>query len=338
MFYRIFVPMENTRLKLYPLKFLPLFSEKPWGGFRIRDEFGYPHTPSNPCGEAWLLSAVPGKSTPVDNGPLKGNTLEEVYEIFMEELVGEKAYKASPDLFPLLLKIVDAHEWLSIQVHPDDTLARQRYGTGGKTEMWYILDAEPEAKLISGFEREIERNTLIFLADNGLLPDIMHYEPVHRGDVFFTPAGKVHAIGPGILLAEIQQTSDITYRIYDWGRKDAKGKPREMHLSASLDAIDYGVTQKAGTHPFPKPEGSEPLVKCPYFHVNRIAAAKPVKKDYSGADSCVALLFTAGEGMLLSKPYAVPYRKGEVILLPATLEEAEVIPSQPSEWLEVSLP
>ncbi|HRZ41234.1 MAG TPA: class I mannose-6-phosphate isomerase [Bacteroidales bacterium] len=330
--------MENARLKLYPLKFRPLFSEKPWGGFRIRDEYGFPHMPQQPCGEAWLLSAVPGKSTLVDNGPLKGNTLEEVFEIFMEELTGEKAYKASPHLFPLLLKIVDAHEWLSIQVHPDDHLAEQRYGTGGKTEMWYILDAAPEAKLISGFDREIERSTLVFLAENGLLPDVMHYEKVRRGDVFFTPAGRVHAIGPGILLAEIQQTSDITYRIYDWGRKDAKGKPREMHLTESLDAIDFGVTTKAGTHPQHHPGGSEPLVQCPWFHVHRVTAEHPVKKDYTGTDSCVALLFTTGEGMLLSTPYAVPYRKGEVILLPATLEEVEMIPSQPSEWLEVSIP
>ncbi len=328
---------EDTTITLYPLKFKPLFSEKPWGGNRIRNEFGYTGAPDASCGEAWLLSAVPGKSTLVDNGPLKGNTLEEVYEVFMEELVGEKAHKESPHLFPLLIKIIDANEWLSIQVHPDDELAKERHGSGGKTEMWYILDALPEAKLISGFNRDIDRSTLVFLSENGLLPDIMHYEEVKRGDVFFTPAGRVHAIGPGILLAEVQQTSDVTYRIFDWGRKDEHGKPRETHLLESLDAIDYHATDKAATLYTKNEGGTCPLVRNTHFNVNLVLSEIPVKKDYASLDSCVAILFTAGEGMLLSDVFAIPFRKGEVILLPATTSRVEILPAEPSEWMEVYL-
>jgi mannose-6-phosphate isomerase len=330
--------MENTRLELYPMKFGPLFREKPWGGFRLRDEFGYAGIPGQPCGEAWLLSAVPGNETRVSNGSLKGNTLSEVYEIFMEELTGEKAYKESPDLFPLLIKIIDAREWLSVQVHPDDDLAGKRHGTKGKTEMWYILDADPEASLISGFQTEIDRSTLVFLAENGLLPDVMHYEKVARHDAFYTPAGRVHAIGPGILLAEIQQTSDVTYRIYDWGRKGADGKPRQMHLSESVDAIDFHPISSAKTIVTRTPDSASPVLSSPWFSVSLIMANVPLKNDYTLLDSCVALLFVKGEGMLLNGSFMLPYRQGELILLPATTGEVEILPSLPTEILQVHIP
>ena len=326
---------KETRLNLYPLKFKPLFREKPWGGSRIRDDFGYTGVPEGLCGEAWLLSAVPGSESVVDNGPLKGNSLAEVYEIFMEELVGEKVYKKSPDQFPLLIKILDANEWLSVQVHPDDDLAMERYGTTGKSEMWYILDAAPDAQLISGFEKEAERNTLVFLTENGLLPDILHYEKVSKGDLFYTPAGRIHAIGPGTLLAEIQQTSDTTYRLYDWNRTDESGKLRETHLSQAIEALDFSIIENAKTEYTANINTSNPLLSEEHFTANLIVCHEPMNNDYTMLDSFVILMFTEGEGTLLSENILVPYHKGEVILLPAYTEKIDIVPAAPTEIIEV---
>lgn len=326
---------EEYRISLYPLKFGPLFRLKPWGGSRFIHEFGFTGVPEEPCGEAWLLSGVPGSETQVNNGPLSGNTVSEVYEVFLEELVGEKVYKASPDMFPLLIKMIDANEWLSVQVHPDDELALERHGITGKTEMWYVLEADPGAKLISGFDKELDRNTLVFLTENGILPEVLHREEVFKGDVFFTPAGRVHAIGPGILLAEIQQTSDVTYRLFDWGRVDASGKPRETHLALSLEAIDYAVAGDVKAIYQRQPNHSNPVLSCEHFTTHLILCDTPLIKDYASLDSCVVLLFTRGEGMLVSGPYTVPYHQGEVILLPAITQLAELYPTQSTEVLEV---
>ncbi|MFO7721885.1 MAG: type I phosphomannose isomerase catalytic subunit [Bacteroidales bacterium] len=326
---------EDEKLQLYPLKFKTRLFEKPWGGTRIRDGFHYSGFTEGPCGEAWLLSAVPGNESVVDNGPLKGNTLSEVYDIFMEELTGDKVFAEHPDQFPILVKILDANEWLSVQVHPDDELARIRHGTFGKTEMWYIMDAEPGARLISGFDHDLERNTLVFITENGRLPDVVHYEPVETGDVFYTPAGRVHAIGPGILLAEIQQTSDITYRLYDWNRKDPQGKPRETHLSLALDAIDYEAPAQIKI-PFTRNKNkSNPILAEKHFTTNLIVFDQPMKNDYSLLDSFVILLCTNGSGTMISGRHLVPFSKGEVILLPATTTIIELLPVESCEILEV---
>lgn len=327
----------DSPIQLYPLKFKPLFRKKPWGGYRLKAEFGYGNIPAGLVGEAWLLSAVPGSETVVDNGPLKGNTLSEVYEVFLDELVGELVVEAHPKQFPLLIKILDANEWLSIQVHPDDELALERHGTTGKTEMWYILDAVPGAKLISGFDRELDRNALVFITENKLLPEVVHYEEVHKGELFYTPAGRIHAIGPGILLAEIQQSSDTTYRLFDWGRNGEDGKPRETHLSLALDAIDYDVVEVART-PFEKhPNQSNPMVDEEHFTTRLICCDTPVKNDYSLFDSFVILLFTQGEGSLISGNFVLPYQKGEIILLPATTTHVELLPAKPTEALEIRM-
>jgi mannose-6-phosphate isomerase len=326
---------EEEKLQLYPLKFKPRFYEKPWGGMRLRSDFHYADVPDALCGEAWLLSAVPGNESVVDSGPLKGNTLPEVYDIFMEELAGEKVFTRYPDQFPVLVKILDANEWLSIQVHPDDELALSRHGTTGKTEMWYVLDAEPGARLISGFEREMERNTLVFVTENGLLPEVVHYEPVTPGDVFYTPAGRVHAIGPGILLAEIQQTSDVTYRLYDWDRKDSAGKPRETHLTLAIDAIDYEVPVQTKSMSQRELNKSNPLVAEKHFTTRLILCDQPLKNDYTNLDSFVIFLCIKGSGAVISDKHFVPFTKGEVILLPATTNQIELLPSEPCELLEV---
>ncbi len=329
---------KEERITLYPMKFRPRFIEKPWGGFRFRDELGYEGVPDNPCGEAWLLSAVPGLETVVDNGPLQGNTLSEVYEVFMEELTGEALYEKHPEQFPLLVKLLDANEWLSLQVHPNDQLADKRYNSTGKTEMWYILDAEQGATLMSGFNREMDRNTMVFVTENGALPDVMHAEPVAKGDLFYTPAGRVHAIGPGIMLAEIQQTSDVTYRLWDWGRVDQDGKPRETHLHKALDAIDFQLNDHPKRAYQQTVNAANEMIRCDHFFVNIIPFNTPMKNDYSHLDTCVALLCTKGAGALISEPWFIPFRAGEVILVPQNTSSVELIAEQPAEVLEIYVP
>ncbi len=326
---------DEQKIELYPLKFKPLFMVKPWGGDRLKREFGFPGTPSELCGEAWLLSAVPGNETVVANGMLKGNTLSEVYEVFMDELTGSAVQRNFSGQFPLLIKILDASQWLSIQVHPDDDLAKVRYGTTGKNEMWYILDAEQGAQLISGFAKELDRNALLFVAENGLLPDVVHYERVSKGDVFYTPAGRIHAIGPGILLVEIQQTSDITYRLYDWDRTNDQGISRETHIGAALDAVHYELTHNAKTSFDKERNGTSLVLATTHFTTSFIWCDCPMKKDYTLLDSFVIWLVIKGKGTMRSEDSIEGYQPGEVILLPAITGMVELRPDEPSEILEV---
>jgi mannose-6-phosphate isomerase len=224
---------------LYPLKFKPIFKEKIWGGDKIKTVFGMDYSPLPNCGEAWVLSGHGEEISEVTNGFLAENQLDELIEIYMGDLVGEAVYEKYGNKFPLLIKILNSSDWLSIQVHPDDKLAESRHNDLGKTEMWYIADAEPGAELISGFNREMTPELYLSNLNNGTLKEIMNYEKVEKGDVYFIPAGRVHALGPGLLLFEIQQTSDLTYRIYDFDRVDDKGNPRQLHTEQALDALDF---------------------------------------------------------------------------------------------------
>ena len=222
---------------LYPLKFKPIFKEKIWGGNKIQTVFGMDYSPLANCGEAWVLSGYGDETSVVSNGFLAENQLDELIEIYMGDLVGEAVYEKYGYKFPLLIKILNSSDWLSIQVHPDDKLAESRHNDLGKTEMWYIADAEPGAELISGFNQQMDSELYLSNLKNGTLKEIMNYEKVQKGDVYFIPAGRVHAIGPGLLLFEIQQTSDLTYRIYDFDRVDDKGNPRQLHTDLALDAL-----------------------------------------------------------------------------------------------------
>ena len=225
--------------KLYPLKFKNIFKDKIWGGQKINTILGKDYTPLSNCGEMWVVSGVEGNQSIVENGFLAENELNEVVEIYMGDLVGEEVYEKYGNEFPVLIKFIDANDFLSIQVHPDDNLAKKRHAGNGKTEMWYIVEASPEAELISGFSKKVDKETYLEHLQNKTLKEILNFERVKAGDVFYMPAGRVHAIGPGILLAEIQQTSDITYRIYDWDRLGVDGSLRELHTDLALDAIDF---------------------------------------------------------------------------------------------------
>jgi mannose-6-phosphate isomerase len=237
--------------------------------------------------------------------------------------------------FPLLVKIIDATDYLSIQVHPDDQLAGKRKLGNGKTEMWYILDAAPDAELISGFNREMNVNTYLQYLRNKKLKEILNVEMVKKDDLFFIPSGRVHALGPGILLAEIQQTSDTTYRIYDWDRFDANGNPRELHTDLALEAIDFKMYDSYRTHYRPMLNHASPLVDCPYFTTNLLTFDRTMEKDYSGLDSFVVYLGLEGKVGLRSGDNRLLISPGEVVLLPATIENVVLEPSTTGKLLEV---
>ncbi len=279
---------------IYPLKFSPVYKDKIWGGSKIKTFLGKDFSPLPNCGEVWVLSGVEGNQTPVENGFLAGNELNEIVEVYMGDLVGDKIFQKFGNEFPILIKFIDANDWLSIQVHPDDKLAMKRHGSLGKTEMWYIMDAEEDAKLISGFGRKTDKEGYKGHLENKTLKEIMNFEKVEKGDVYYIPAGRVHALGPGILLAEIQQTSDITYRIYDWDRIDASGMTRELHTEEALDALDFEVKGEYKTEYRQKTNQTNKLVESPYFITNIMHLTKPIKKDYTELDSFVVYVCPEG--------------------------------------------
>lgn len=324
--------------ELYPLKFNPIFKDKIWGGDKIRSVMGLNFDPLPNCGEAWMLSGVDGDPSIVSNGFLKGNELNELLEVYMYDLVGDAVYETFGNEFPVLIKLLDANDWLSIQVHPDDDLAMKRKVGRGKTEMWYVLGADKESQLISGFNKKIDKQQYLEHLQSGHLPNIMNYENVEKGDVYFMPAGRVHALGPGILLAEIQETSDTTYRIYDWDRTDADGKGRELHIEEAMDAIDFEVQQKYKTDYPRKEEKTVGLVSCEHFTTSLVSMEKhALEKDYSGLDSFVALLCTEGKAIIQCNGEQYNIDRGELILIPAIIEKILISPLEKTEILEVHM-
>lgn len=321
--------------KLYPLKFKPIFKDKIWGGKKIKTVLKKDFSPLPNCGEVWVLSGVEGNQTLIENGFLAGNELNEIVEVFMGDLVGDKIYQKFGAEFPILIKFIDANDWLSIQVHPDDELAEKRHNNLGKTEMWYILDAEEGAELISGFSKKVDTDGYQKHLNNKTLKNILNFEKVKKGDVFYIPSGRVHALGPGILLTEIQQTSDVTYRIYDWDRIDESGMTREIHTEQALDAIDFKVYDNYKTDYNPKTNKTVKLIESPYFNTNLVHLTKPLKKDYSELDSFVIYICAEGKYELRYEEGTVNIEKGEALLLPAIFEQVEIYPKAEAKILEV---
>lgn len=321
--------------ELYPMKFRPRFKEKIWGGHRMKTILGMDFSPLPNCGEAWVLSGVPGSETIVTNGFLEGNDLNELVEVYMEDLVGEAAFERFGNEFPLLVKFIDSNDSLSIQVHPDDAMAA-RHGLGnGKSEMWYILQAEPGAEIISGFNRKTDARSYLDSLKKKKLTDILNKEKVAKGDVFYIPAGRVHALGPGILLAEIQQSSDTTYRIYDWDRVDDQGKPRELHEDLALEAIDFTVPDSYRTTYRKTLNQTVTMVDSPHFTTRIISLDKAIRKDYSELDSFVIHICVEGNVRVESGSSVENLKKGEVLLLPAITGNTVLLPSEESKILEV---
>lgn len=322
--------------ELYPLKFKPVFKEVIWGDQRLRTELSKDIPTDRKIGESWELSAVKDNYSVVRNGFLAGNSLPELIEVYMGDLVGEKIFDTYGEQFPLLFKFIDANDVLSIQVHPGDELARTRHNDNGKTEMWYVIAAEEGAELISGFNREIDKETYLHHLKNNTLPEILNHEKVQSGDVFFLPAGRVHAIGAGILLAEIQQTSDITYRIFDWNRVGKDGKPRQLHTDQALDAIDYKYYGDYKTHYELKKNEASTLVQCNYFTTNILELDKPQQRDLIELDSCVVYMCMNGKvEITYNDENTIELEKGETLLVPAVIEHLAYKPHPSVKLLEV---
>lgn len=277
---------------LYPLKFHPILKKKIWGGERLAYK-SEEHEES--IGESWEISAVEDNISVVSNGILADNDLQELIEVYMGDLVGDHIYEKFGIEFPLLIKYIDANDDLSIQVHPDDETAKERHNAYGKTEMWYIVDAEKDASLVLGFNHEIDKATYLQALHQNKLMDLLNVQKVKKGESFFIPAGLVHAIGKGCLIAEIQQTSDITYRIYDYNRKDANGNTRELHTDLATDVIDYSYQPQHRVNYTPQDNQSAKLVKCPYFTTNLLVFDRDIEKEYVHLDSFVIYMCLQGK-------------------------------------------
>jgi mannose-6-phosphate isomerase len=305
---------------LYPLKFHPIYKEKIWGGQKIRTFLKKDFGPLKNCGESWEISGVEGNVSVVREGELTGKDLKSLIAYHKDDLVGKRNYEKFGNEFPLLIKFIDANDDLSIQVHPGDELASIRHGANGKTEMWYILQADEGARLIAGFNRPLNKETYLEYFNQGRLMEVLNREEVRAKDIFFIPAGRIHTIGTGLLLAEIQQTSDVTYRIYDFDRVSAEGKKRDLHVEEALDAMDFSFHSDYKTHYVEKVNEPVVLVSCNYFTTNKLKITKTIERLYKNLDSFVILICTQGEGILQYDQHEFTLTIGEVILIPAGIK------------------
>ena len=305
------------------IKFEPLLKQTLWGGSKIIP-FKHLDAQLENVGESWEISGVSGNETIVANGQYKGMSLNQLVRELKGSLVGEENYQRFGDEFPLLIKFIDACQDLSIQVHPTDEIAHRQGKSRGKTEMWYSLESAPGAQLYNGLKQQITPEQYKeMVADDTITDALARYE-VKEGDVFFIPAGRIHAIGAGCFVAEIQQTSDVTYRIYDFKRKDKNGNYRELHTQLASESIDYIVLDNYRTDYEPvKNEGTQ-VVTCPYFTTAVYDLDEPMTLDYSELDSFVILIAVKGGGQLISEGEEMSFQMGDTVLLPATTKEVKV--------------
>jgi mannose-6-phosphate isomerase len=304
------------KIPLYPLQFHPIFKERLWGGDKLKTIFHKPIS-STKTGESWELSTVEGAVSTIANGVLEGQLITEVIDKYPNEILGTTVYNRFGNQFPLLFKYLDAKEDLSVQVHPNDTLAKARHNSFGKTEMWYVVQADADARLIVGFKEEMNQATYIQNLENKTLLATLDAIKVQQGDVFLIETGTVHAIGAGMVIAEIQQTSDITYRLYDFDRVDVDGNLRELHVDLALDAINYQTieTQK---HYDKQNNQSNEVVTCPYFTTHFIPLEGEMNFQKTVETFTVYMCVDgAFEIVLEGKRYS--YTKGDTILVPAAL-------------------
>ncbi|HPB25522.1 MAG TPA: mannose-6-phosphate isomerase [Bacteroidales bacterium] len=314
---------------LYPLKFTPVFKEKIWGGHKIDQVLKQHHPHLNNCGELWAISGLTDSPSMVSNGFLRGNSLNDLVEVYMGDLVGDGIYDKFGDEFPLLFKFINAEDFLSVQVHPGDQLAMRRHSCSGKAEMWYVVAADPGAELISGFNRKTSKEEYLQHLAGKSLKDILNFEKVGVGDVFNVPTGHVHAIGPGILLAEIQQASDITYRIFDWDRIDQAGMTRELHTDLALDAINFDEKESYKSHPPVTKNRPVLLQETEFFTVNLLDLDNALEQDFYEKDSFVAYMCLEGAFTVDCGESRENVSIGESLLVPAMIKKFTIIP-QPS--------
>ncbi len=319
---------------MYPLTFNDLFKSVIWGGDKIGRFKGIKLTQES-VGESWEISDVKGNVSVVKNGADAGLSLDDLIRRDGAKLLGKHVEQNFGTTFPLLIKFIDARDNLSIQVHPNDTLAQKRHNSRGKTEMWYVIDAEPGSGLYSGFSRQITPDEYVRRVADDTITDVLAFHPVKKGDVFFLPAGRIHAIGKGIFIAEIQQTSDITYRIYDYNRKGADGKPRQLHTELAKDAIDYKMYDDLKTSYTPAINQIVPLVSCPYFTTSVLHIDKPMTCPVAAHDSFSVYICMDGAATLTdSNGNSIELHRGETCLIPAETTEVTLTPHNNALLLE----
>lgn len=323
-------------MELYPLKFKPLFKYRIWGGDKLKRQLNKPIEEES-TGESWEISAVDGDQTMVASGNLKGRSLKQLIKEYKEGFLGEKPYAHFGEEFPLLIKFIDAKTPLSIQVHPNDQYAKEHHNSFGKNEMWYVMQADEKAEIIVGFEKEVSKNEFRESLQSAEVLKALNTEYTQKGDTFHIPTGRIHAIGAGVLLAEIQQTSDVTYRVYDYDRVDTKtGAKRELHVEQAIEVIDFTKQENYKTDYAKNINQSNELVHTQYFTTNFLPIKGELFKDYTETDSFVILICVEGDAELIHEGDSYTLKKGETILLPAVISTI-VLRSEGADILEVSI-
>jgi mannose-6-phosphate isomerase len=313
-------------MQLYPLKFIPISKHKIWGGDKLKTELNKNFTENN-IGESWEISDVDGDPSIVSAGALQGKTLRELSEQFTSKLLGNKVYEQFGVQFPLLIKFIDAKTPLSIQVHPHDEIAKTRHNSFGKNEMWYILDADNNAEIIVGFNKSLNKEQYTEYLENNQVLDVLNCTATIAGDAFYIPTGRVHAIGAGVLLAEIQQTSDITYRIYDYNRVDqTTGKERELHTDLALDVLDFKLHDSYKTDYALVENTPNELINSPYFKTAILKLTDSLTRDYIVNDSFTIIICVDGGLTIQANGSFYSLVKGETMLIPACITVIQLTP------------
>lgn len=305
-----------------PIRFVPYLKTVIWGGNKICAYKGIEQKEPN-IGESWEISAVPGYESIVAEGSYKGKSILEMIDMFGEELLGKDVYKKYNGKFPLLIKLIDANDNLSVQVHPDDNLAKKRHNSLGKTEMWYIIDSDEGAKIYAGLNKELTAEEYERKVAENSLTEVLAVHDSKPGDIFFLPAGRVHAIGAGNLLAEIQESSDVTYRIYDYGRKDKEGNTRELHTELAKDAIDFKVYSEYKNPPVSDDNDDCEIVKCDHFTTRRVLIKGEKNLQFDNS-SFTVIIGIEGEAELMHKNGVTSIKPGETYLLPAVMKDVKL--------------
>ncbi len=326
--------MMITVSPLYPLKFHPIFKQKVWGGKKL-NKILKKNAVGN-VGESWEISGIAENVSEIVNGPLKEKSLNWLLENYKEKIVGEKVYRTFGNTFPLLFKFIDARENLSVQVHPNDFLAKSRHNSFGKTELWYIIDVVKNGKLILGFNEKMDQKKYLETLSKNKITEVLNSESIKNGDAFIIEPGTIHAIGEGVLLAEIQQTSDITYRIYDWDRPDTNGQMRQLHTDLALDAIDFN-TSKSRLDYAEEKNAPVHIGTTDFFSVNKLVLSENYVRDLEEIPSFTVYMCLEGNALIETDDFSEEIKKGETILIPAQLPEIKFTTNSAS-FLEVYIP
>ncbi len=329
---------QKNRMELYPLKFEPILKERIWGGEKLHRLLGKKRIGSQ-VGESWEIADVGEEVSMVANGHLQGISLRELLRTKGKEILGAKVQERFGAHFPLLIKYIDARQDLSIQLHPGDSLARERHGSMGKTEMWYVMQADPGSRLIVGFKEGVDKQIYLQHLHEKKLVEILNMETVGPGDACYIPAGRIHAIGAGVLLAEIQQASDLTYRVFDWDRTDSEGRRRQLHTEEALEAMDFQAVISCKTEYSKTLNRESQIVVSKYFTTNLIVLDSHKDMDHSKLDSFVIYMCVSGAGARFSgKGFSVDLRYGETLLIPSCMREFRIQPEDRVELLQVYIP